>query len=918
MSRAIVEKKSGISPIWILPLVAICVGGWLLYKSHMDKGVDIVIRIENAGGITADKTPVVFKGTHVGMVKEIMIDKDLEHVNLTVEMKKEAGSYLVEDVKFWVEKVDVEAGRITGLDTLLSGSYIGLELGVSKKPARSFVALPRRPPVRDDKPGLHVTLHADALRSVQVGSGIFHKNVRLGSVQSYKLEIDDSVTVRVFIEPEFAPLVKESSRFWNASGITMSGGITDLKVHIASIAAIIRGGIQVETPTYLNESPVAQNGHEFTLFEDFEMAEYGIPLKLELYSGESIREGSTKIVYRGMDLGHVQKISINKNKLHTVTAEISLDPRAAEILNSGTKFYLVKPEFSVKGVRNLDTIINGAHITFIPGEGEPQDEFVVQGERPDNTFALEHHDGLPIKLKMADLGSISVGSPILYKKVVVGEITDVVLATEEDNVFVSGLIMKQYASLVKDSSRFFNMSGVEVTASLGSGVKIQTGTLETLVAGGIGFYNPTEGTPAEPSSQYPLYKDFAAADHRDGVSDFARQHADGLSLRLKAENLGAVTVGSPILYKKVMVGEITKISLREKEDDVLLSGVVMKKYAGLVKQTSRFYDISGVEVTASLGSGVKIQTGTLETLIAGGVTFYNPIKKGKAAKQKSQYQLYDDFDAAVNSDRQKIVIHFNDTEGFKKEGVRVKYNGIIIGQVTEVAYENKMTQIRTVAMVDKDAVDLMRSETKFWLVRPEFSLSGLQHLDTLVTGPYIDMEPGGGNLATEFTAVSEIEAKTAAEKGLAVILESQDLFSLKVGAPIYYRRVQVGEVIDFEFSPTFQKVYMTAVIYEPYTAIIRAGTKFWNASGIHVSGGVISGFKVSTESLDSLLTGGIALATPDTDEMGGRVSAGHHFTLFEEAEDSWAKWSPVLSKASPKPSDSLPVTDWVNPDLPKK
>jgi len=203
-------------------------------------------------------------------------------------------------------------------------------------------------------------------------------------------------------------------------------------------------------------------------------------------------------------------------------------------------------------------------------------------------------------------------------------------------------------------------------------------------------------------------------------------------------------------------------------------------------------------------------------------------------------------------------------------------------------------------------------------VRPEFSLAGTQHLDTLISGPYIDIEPGGGTFATEFTAVSEIEAKTVGEKDLAIILDSEDLFSLKAGAPIFYRRVQVGEVIDFEFSPSFQKVYMNAVIYEPYTSVIREGTKFWNASGIHISGGVLSGLSVSTESLDSLMTGGIALATPEGSKMGGTVRAGHHFSLYEEAEKAWAKLSPELSKAPLNLSDNVQDKGWVNPDLPKK
>src|SRR5210317_1589136 len=111
---------------------------------------------------------------------------------------------------------------------------------------------------------------------------------------------------------------------------------------------------------------------------------------------------------------------------------------------------------------------------------------------------------------------------------------------------------------------------------------------------------------------------------------------------------------------------------------------------------------------------------------------------------------------------------------------------------------------------------------------------------------------------------------------------------------------------------------MNAVIYEPYTSVIREGTKFWNASGIHVSGGVFSGLSMSTESLDSLMTGGIALATPEGSKMGNHVRAGHRFILHEEAENSWAKWSPELSKAPLNLSDNMQDKEWVNPDLPKK
>lgn len=760
MSTPIVEKKTGISPVWILPLLALCVGGWLLYKSNQDIGVEITLHTKDAVGITEGKTPVIFKGGEIGKVKKIETSSDLQKVLLTIEMDKNIEPHLVEDVSFWVEKAAVEAGRVTGLETLLSGSYIGMQLGSSDASCRTFIALPHRPPVAGNAPGLHLTLQADFLYSVQVGSGIYHKSVMIGTVQSYKLNDMGKVSINIHIKPEYARLIKEGSRFWNVSGIEIKGGISDLKVHIASLAAIIKGGIAVATPDSLTSDPPATNGQIFTLFEDADSAKYGINLNLELITAEGLREGVTRLIYRGMDVGVVQRITINRNAKHTVTASVLLDPRASVILKSGTKFFLVKPEVSLKGVQNLDTLIDGTYITFIPGDGKRQDDFVVYEENPGD------------------------------------------------------------------------------------------------------FY--------------------------------AKEHADGQIVKLLSVNSGSIAVGSPILYKKISVGKITNFTLREDSDDVLITGVVSKKYARLLRRNSLFYNASGIRVTAGLESGLKLQTDSLESIVAGGVSFYTP-EKGKRAPDKHVFTLYDDLTAAQQSDRKKVIIHFKESVGLKP-GVQVKYNGNSIGQVTKLKYENKMTTIRVEAMLDKEAEDLLRAGTQFWLVRPEFSLAGTQHLDTLVAGPYIAVEPGGGKLKTEFNAVNEAQAQAKRRKGLRIILETDDLHSVQVGSPIYYRHVQVGKVVDFELSPTFQKVFLQTVIYEEFKPLIRENTKFWDASGIQVSGGIFSGLSVSTESMDALMTGGITLATPEGEKMGGFVTAGQHFMLYGEAEEHWTEWSPNLGR----------------------
>jgi paraquat-inducible protein B len=763
-SGPIIEKKRGISPVWILPLVAICVGGWLLYKNYKDAGIDITVHVKSAAELTAGKTPVVFKGTQVGLVKKIEISADLQGVDLNVEMDKATKPYLVEDVKFWIETAEIGAGKITGLETLIKGGYIGMQLGESKKPARSFVALSNMPPVPLSAPGLHFTLKSDALYSLQVGSGIYYRNITIGSVQSYTLQKDDSVLIDVFIQPEYALLVKKESHFWNASGITVSGGIANLKVHIPSLAAIVKGGIMMENPSAIEHNPPLVNGQVLPLYKDFETAQYGIPLSLDLPTGEGIIEGSTKVMYKGMVLGHVRQIALNNSDDHTVTASVLLDPRAKSILNSGTRFYLIKPEFSITGVSHLETLVNGAYLTFTPGKGEPQDHFIVQN-----------------------------------------------------------------------------------------------GNL---------------------------------------LSDFARTHSDGLVIHFKAADLGSIAIGSPILYKKVEVGEVTGFRLREKEDDVLISATIIKRYAHLVKKTSRFYNASGIDATASLADGFKIETGTLATLVAGGVSFYSPVKAGDA-QAGTLFTLYEDFNAAANSDKVKIVVHCPESDGLKV-GTKIRYHGIAIGEVAALRYEEKLTMVRLEAMLDPEVSTMLTVNTKFSLVRPEFSLSGAQDLKTLIEGPYLNMVPGEGTAKREFTVVPEYQAEEKDIKGLHVILEADDLYSLKTGDPIYYRRVKVGEIRDFQLAPTFEKVYLNGIIYEQFKLLICENTRFWNVSGIQLSGGIFSGLNLSIESLESLVTGGIALATPDEEEMGAFVKSGHHFKLYAEAEESWHKWQPKIERTAPK------------------
>jgi paraquat-inducible protein B len=125
-------------------------------------------------------------------------------------------------------------------------------------------------------------------------------------------------------------------------------------------------------------------------------------------------------------------------------------------------------------------------------------------------------------------------------------------------------------------------------------------------------------------------------------------------------------------------------------------------------------------------------------------------------------------------------------------------------------------------------------------------------------------------------------------------VEADSLSYLKRGCPVYYKQVKVGSVVGYELSPDSRKVWVHLNIDEPFKALVRTGSRFWNASGVRVRAGLFSGVKVNTESLEAIVAGGIAFATPEGEEMGSPVDQGHHFRLYPEPEDDWMRWSPAI------------------------
>ncbi len=893
MSHSPDTKKRGISPVWLLPFIAFCICGWLVYESYQDAGVTITVYFNDATGITPEKTQIMYMGLPIGIVKKLTADLKGDRVIAEIAMDQAAKPYLVEDTSFWLVQPEVSADKIVGLGTIISGSYISMHKGLSPKAARNFTALETAPPVSQDAPGLHLTLKARRLRSIKAGSGIFFKNIKIGSVQSYTLERESSVLLRCHILPQYSHLIHKDSQFYDASGITFSGALTNLKVRMESLSSLFIGGIVVSTPESIQESPAAENGDIFPLNSDYEHAQFGLAMTLNLVDGKGIKEGATRVMYHGFEAGYVDQLTMNDDPHHPVTAHILLDPRLSHILRENTLFWMVSPEISLNGVKNLDTLLGGPYITFKPGDGNYQDSFTLL-HGPISQAPLR--PGTILTLTSSENIAADPGSTVFYRKIPIGEVLKKDLSKDRKALETTIFIEEKYQDLISSRSIFVKTGGITIEASL-SRMSFKTTPLLPLLQGGIDLINidgkkDKKGPKKkETVKRFPLFQSIekALASHPD-IEDSSRY------IYLTTNQLDAYRIGTPILYKKIKVGEVNGFSLEKSGKKIKITCQIEKKYAHLVNSNSRFYKSSGIRISTNQ-SGFSLETESVESIIAGGISFFTP-HSGQAVKNFHSFPIHNSKNEAKSQDNLTFRVSFHRAENLSP-GALVKYNGISLGQVRNLRFINDMTDVEAELSIEKQYITLFRERTKIWLAEPRISLQGVKNIKAAIFGAHLCIEPGPGKLSRSFVGLDRPpKQRFFGDKGLNIILKAEQLNSITIGSPVYYRWVKIGEVTGYDLDYDFRHVLISVNINKNYTSIVRQNTKFWNISGLRVKGSLFSGLAVATQSLDTLISGGIALATPEDDAMGGPVVSGHRFFLHEQPEESWKNWTPDILSAT--------------------
>jgi paraquat-inducible protein B len=336
LPQADVQSRKQISIVWLIPIVAVLIGGWLAYKGLSEKGPSVTISFESAEGLEAGKTKVKYKDVELGQVETIRFNADLSRVLVTAALVKEAAPYLTENTRFWVVRPRVTASGVSGLGTLFSGAYIGMDPGKEGEPARSFKGLEIPPVVTTGMPGHEFLLRANTLGSLDIGAPVYYRQIQVGQVIGYDLDDEgQSLRIKIFINAPHDKLVRKNTRFWNASGFDLKLDASGLTLNTQSMVSIMMGGIAFDTPTSLEVGGPAQEGHIFRLYETrasiFERT-YTEKVHYILHFNESIR-GLTvgaPVEFRGIKIGQVVDIKSEfdlKKASPRITVLIETEPQ---------------------------------------------------------------------------------------------------------------------------------------------------------------------------------------------------------------------------------------------------------------------------------------------------------------------------------------------------------------------------------------------------------------------------------------------------------------------------------------------------------------------------------------------------------------------------------------------------------------
>lgn len=268
MQQAQIKQKKLTNWLWLLPIAALGVGLWLAYNRLSTTGPEISIVFKSAEGLNAGNTKLRYKELDVGTVTDVVLSDDLSHVIVQAQMLNTAVPLLREDTQFWVVKPQISASGVSGLETILSGSYIAIDPGKSDSKARKFTGLEDIPLVTPSEPGLRIRLVTENAAGINVGTPLYYRGIKVGQVEQIKFDTDFShLNLTVFIRAPYDALISTNTKFYNIGGFSFDVSTSGINLELNSLETLVLGGITFTTPaSFITDSNKVDNNSVFTLY----------------------------------------------------------------------------------------------------------------------------------------------------------------------------------------------------------------------------------------------------------------------------------------------------------------------------------------------------------------------------------------------------------------------------------------------------------------------------------------------------------------------------------------------------------------------------------------------------------------------------------------------------------------------------
>ncbi len=312
-------RRSRLSWVWLIPLVAAAVAGYLAWRTLRDQGPLITISFHTGEGLVAGQTRVRYKAVELGTVESVHLSDDMSQVFVQVRMRREADPSLTDHARFWVVRPRLSSGSLAGIETLVSGSYIEMDPGErGGKQQYQFTGLETPPAVRSGEPGTTYQLRAERLGSLAPGAPVFYRDISVGEMLNYNIGNGlGPVTIDVFVRAPYDKLVREGSHFWNASGFSVQIGSSGLHLELASLQAVLNGGIAYDAPKDPDAKP-APAGSEFPLYRNYDEAQsagYKARQAFVTYFEQSARglAPGAAVEFYGIQVGTVTSVELDLN-----------------------------------------------------------------------------------------------------------------------------------------------------------------------------------------------------------------------------------------------------------------------------------------------------------------------------------------------------------------------------------------------------------------------------------------------------------------------------------------------------------------------------------------------------------------------------------------------------------------------------